>query len=226
MRAPIRPLAGRWPQLVERGLGRFFWADPTVVLEGDDADPDRFRTAMNAFWLGGTIKITGTNRHPGADELLLGLDLADAVIADIGASDGSTSLDLIARLPDFHSFVITDRYLHVRAVRTRRGVVFFDPTGAPVLIVGRRTLAWPGLSRPVARLHRRTLDHARRSLTADGRDVLLLNPAVRRLLATDPRVTYRTHDVFQPWTGEPPDVIKIANVLRRLYSATRTSPGR
>lgn len=86
-----------------------------------------------------------------------------------------------------------------------------------MLIVGRRTLAWPGLSRPVARLHRRTLDHARRSLTADGREVLLLNPAVRRLLATDPRVTYRPHDVFQPWTGEPPDVIKIANVLRRLY---------
>lgn len=40
---------------------------------------------------------------------------------------------------------------------------------------------------------------------------------MRRLIRTDPRVTYRTHDLFQPWTGDPPDVIKIANVLRRLY---------
>lgn len=183
----------------------------------DDADPAAFREAMNAVSVGGTIKITGTDRHPAADELLLGLDLHDAVIADIGASDGSTSLDLVTRLPDFRSFVISDRYLHVRAVRVRPRTVLLDPDGVAVLVVGPRAVAWPSDSRAVAALYGRTLARARREQGATGRDVLLLNPDVRRLLREDPRVTYRTHDVFQPWAGPRPDVVKIANVLRRLY---------
>lgn len=212
----MRPLAGRWPAAAQGLLGRFSWPDPTVVLD-EAADPAAFRTAMNAFYLGGTIKITGTNRHPAADELLLRLDLSTAVILDLGASDGSTSLDLITRLPAFRSFVISDRHLHVRSVQVGTRTVFTDPSGHPVLIVGPRAVAWPGQSPAIARLYHRTLLQAQREAYSNSRDVLLLNPAVRRLIRTDPRVTYRAHDLFQPWTGEPPDVIKIANVLRRLY---------
>lgn len=42
MRAPIRPLAGRWPAAAQRLLARFFWPDPTVVLD-EAADPAAFR---------------------------------------------------------------------------------------------------------------------------------------------------------------------------------------
>lgn len=172
---------------------------------------------MNAFHLGGTIKITGMDRHPGADELILGLDRGDLRILDVGASDGSTSLDLIARLPGFRSYVISDRYLTVRAVRSGRHLVFFDPTPEAILVVGPRMLAWPSLSRAVALLYRAAITDARAALDRRGRVVSMLNPAVRRTVAADGRVTAATHDVFQPWTGHPIDVIKIANVLRRLY---------
>ena len=47
--------------------------------------------------------------------------------------------------------------------------------------------------------------------------MLLLNPAVRRRLAADERVSYQVHDIFRPWSGSAPDVIKVANLLRRLY---------
>ena len=36
-------------------------------------------------------------------------------------------------------------------------------------------------------------------------------------MAQDPRVSYRLHDVFSIWEGDSPDVIKVANLLRRLY---------
>lgn len=218
MRAPVRPLRGRWPTFAQRGLSRWFWADPTVVLAGADADPVAFRTAMNAFHLGGTIKITGSDRHRGADDLVLALDRSDLAIADIGASDGSTSLDLISRLPGYRSFVISDRHLHVRAVSDRAGrTVFFDPAGVPVLVVGRHALAWPSLSKRVAWLYRRSLTAAHAALDRDGQDVLLLNPAVQALVRADPRVSYRAHDVFETWSGDPVDVVKVANLLRRLY---------
>jgi hypothetical protein len=77
-------------------------------------------------------------------------------------------------------------------------------------------VAWPGLSKLIRGLYAPlTAVAARRPELR--RDVGLLNPDTRALLAADARVTVRVHDVFRPWEGEPPDVIKVANLLRRLY---------
>lgn len=216
MHLPIRPISGRWPAFVQRSARRFFWADPDVIRD-DDASAEEFRTAMSAVHIGGTMKITGGNRHPVADEILLRhLDAADAVIVDIGASDGSTSLDLIRKLPDFNRYVIADLYLTVSAARVGRRTYYFDGAGECIMVVGRRAVAWPAESRLVRALYAAGI---RRASTQSAQDVLLLNPDVRRLIAEDPRVGYRTHDVFEPW-GEPrPSVIKVANLLRRFYFA-------
>ena len=218
MRAPVRPISGRWPGWLERRFGRFFWVDPDVVLS-DSADAETFRRAMSALHVGDTIKITGSNRHPQSDSLLLEhLDpatLAQAAIVDIGASDGSTSVDLITRLPNFRSYAIVDLYLHLTARTVGSRTVYYDPTGQLVLIVGRRVVAWPSLSEPVRMAYRRTI----RAATQPGaeRQVLLLNPAARALVESDERVSYRVHDVFTAWTGPKPTVVKVANLLRRLY---------
>lgn len=214
MRAPIRPIRGRWPAGLEHRADRFFWADPQVIVDGS-ATPDLFRTAMSAINVGETIKITGSNRHPGADQLLLDhVDLTDAAIVDIGASDGSTSVDLIDRIGQFGSYTIADLYLTLEAVQVGSHTLLFDHSGECILVIGRRGLAWPSLSRPVATLYAPIIARAAGRTRAE---VLLLNPAARDLIATDPRVGYRVHDVFTPWEGDPPDVIKVANLLRRLY---------
>lgn len=215
MHAPIRPIRGRWPALLERRAARFFWIDPAVVLDSA-ADAEVFRTAMNAMHVGGTIKITGTNRHPRSDALLVdNVDLTGKHVVDIGASDGSTSVDLIRQLPDFGRYTIADLYLHIGHRKVGDRHVFYDPSGQPILVAGRRAVAWPSLSRGVARLYRRTLDEAERRGPVE--QVLLLNPTAQRIVRDDPRVNYREHDVFTPWDGSAPDAIKIANLLRRLY---------
>ena len=215
MRAPVRPISGRWPGAVERRLGRFFWVDPTVIAE-ESASAETFRRAMAALHVGDTIKITGSNRHPESDALLLQhVDLADAAIVDIGASDGSTSIDLIGKLPGFRSYTIADLYLHLTARSVASRTLFYDASGTLILIAGRRLVAWPSLSKAVRALYRRTIRRA--AASRPGREVLLLNPSVRELLGSDGRVSYRVHDVFEPWTGPRPDVVKVANLLRRLY---------
>lgn len=216
MRAPVRPIRGRWPRPLEARLGRAFRVDPLTILD-DDADPSTFREAMSSTYVGDTIKITGSGRHAGADDLLIGaLDLRQAAIVDVGASDGSTSVDLVERLGEFRSFTIADLYLTLRAVDVLGHTAFFDGQGRCTLVAGRRLAAWPGLSRPVALLYSPLISAARRR-QARAREVLLLNPSARRLIASDPRVGYAVHDVFTPWTGQRPDVIKVANLLRRLY---------
>lgn len=214
MRAPIRPLRGRWPALIERRTSRFFWADPQVLLR-DDVTPDQFRESMSAINVGDTIKITGTNRHPNADALLLdNVDTTDAAIVDIGASDGSTSVDLIAKLGAFRSYTIADLYLTVTTASRFGQVLFYDGDGECILISGRRYAAWPSISRTVRLLFDPVMRAARH---AERREVLLLNPSARALISSDPRISFRVHDVFRPWPQPAPDVIKVANLLRRLY---------
>ncbi|WP_217645414.1 hypothetical protein [Nocardioides terrae] len=172
---------------------------------------------MSSVYVGGTIKITAAGRHPATDRLLVdNIDLSQAHIVDIGASDGSTSLELIEKLPEFASYTIADLYLTLRAVDVGRRTVFFDRTGKAVLVAGPRFAGWPSLSTGVALVYAHVVRGARVAI-ADASEIVLLNPEVRRVMASDPRVDARVHDVFQPWVGEKPDVIKVANLLRRLY---------
>lgn len=216
MRAPIRLVRGGWWPLVERCLARFVREDPRALV-ADDAAPDAYRGVMSSIYIGDTIKITGANRHPRADALLLdNVDLAGRTIVDIGASDGSTCVDLIRKIPDFASYVIADLYIEVEQLTANRHLFVYDLQGNCVLVGGRRLVAWPGLSRAVRLIYRPLLSSAERR-RAERRPLLLLNPLARRLIAEDPRVTYRTHDVFDVWPEGRPDVIKVANLLRRLY---------
>ncbi|MFQ4147851.1 hypothetical protein AAGW05_04000 [Arthrobacter sp. LAPM80] len=216
MRLPIRPLRNRWPRVLENHLGRFFWSDPRTILN-DDAGPEEFRTAMSAIEVGGTYKITGAKRHPNADALILEhVDLTDAVIVDIGASDGSTSLELISKLNGFKSYVIADLYLQIQARVQGKLTHLYDQDGNWILVVGTRFLAWPAPSKLVRSLWGKSARAAAQQ-PSPAQSVLLLNPSVRQLMAKDPRVTAQVHDIFAPWAGPAPDVIKVANLLRRLY---------
>jgi hypothetical protein len=123
-------------------------------------------------------------------------------------------VELVAALPGIRSYVIADLYLELDAVEVGRRVVFLDAEGRCVLVAGCRLVAWPTLSRLVRWACAPLVARARRR---PAQRVLLLGPQARELLRTDPRVTTRVHDVFTPWPAPAPDVIKVANVLRRLY---------
>jgi hypothetical protein len=214
MHLPVRPLLGAWPRWLQSPFGRFFWDDPAAIVE-PGVSPERFRTAMAALHVGGTIKITGSGRHAYADALLIdNLDLRNAAILDIGASDGTTSVDLIERLQEFGSFVIADLYLEASWKQVGSHRIVYDPQGHAILVVGTRLVAWPSLSRLVRALYAPVL---RRARDRPSHPLELLNPRARILVAEDSRVSAAVHDVFTVWPGSPPDVIKVANLLRRLY---------
>lgn len=215
MRAPVRPLRGALPGGIEARVRRFVWTDPRVVAD-PECTPEQFRTAMAAFHVGKTIKITGTGRHSAGDELLVRhVPTAGHTVVDLGASDGSTSVELLAKLPDVARFVIADRYFRLECYTHRGRTYFYGPEGTLILVAGRRTLAWPTSSRPLAAWHARGAARGRELGTRA--ELLLLNPQARRLLADDDRVELAVHDVFTPWPEPRPDVIKVANLLRRLY---------
>ncbi len=216
VRAPIKPSGSKWPQRVREHRLIPWQQDPRVVLE-DDPDPVAYSAAMVTFHLGGTVKITARGRHRDPDAKLRELvGFTGATILDIGASDGGTSVDLIELLGEsFARYFITDRHLSVDVVEIKQCALFFDRADQCILIAGRGYVAYPGGNPIVARLFRPMIDKARRS--SNRRSIQLLHPAVRRLVAEDDRVTVCEHDVFQPWEGPTPDVVKVANLLNRDY---------
>ena len=214
---PIRLTASGWPPFVRRVVRRFTWLDPRLIID-PLLDEASYSLAMAAFEVGTTRKITGAHRHTPADALLDRLDLSDAVIVDMGASDGVTSVELVERLDRFRAYIITDLCVVADVVHTGPRTVFRDAAGRVVVVAGPRLVAWPASSGLVRLLYRPILARSEHALQ-DG-DVLrvpLLNPATRRLLERDPRVQVRAHDIFTPWQGPRPDLVKVANVLRRLY---------
>ena len=213
MKAPIRPVRGAWPDWLQRRGLRHFYLNPAVIAD-EHVTPDDYRRAMFGIFVGGTIKITWAGRHAEADEMLIRHLEGSARIADIGASDGSTSVDLIKALPMFHEFVISDRFLELGWSRALGHTFLFDRDDVCILVAGKRLVAWPHLSAPVRWVYAPLLAAGRRQ---SRQQTVLLNPDARRLIREDPRVAFREHDVFQVWPGSALDVIKTANLLRRLY---------
>ncbi len=216
MRFPVRPILGRLPGWIEARLQRFFRVDPSVLMD-PSVTPAQFRAAVSLLHVGETIKITGLNRHPQADALLIDhVDLSTSVILDIGASDGSTSLELINKLPAFDQYIVADLFIKIHAVQGSRQTLFFDGTGSCILVVGRRLIAWPAQSRIVRALYAARIRWTSAHVHTDH-EILLLNPAIQAEMKRNTRISFQEHDIFQPWAGDQPDVIKVANVLRRLY---------
>ena len=214
---PFRLIRGRWPGWLEQRIARCTSLDPAPLVDRD-ASPEAFRAVVGSVEVGGVFKITSADRHPDCDDLLLGrLDLSGATVLDVGASDGTTSLELVRRLPpDFAAFVVSDRWLRLLALRLRWHTLLIDPASKRcVLVFGRRVVAWPERSRIVRAFYAPLLRAATRTKRLE--EVSMLNPDLRRLIASDPRVTAVEHDVFEVWTGPTPDVIKVANLLRRIY---------
>ena len=142
------------------------------------------------------------------------------MILDVGASDGSTSLDLIHVLgSDFAYYYVTDLNLCVRCGSDRKGVVYFvDPNGACILRASERFLVYSntgGAQLPLRLIAKTLLAKCRN--VRDWRDLVLIQPDLVRRATRDRRITIERYDMFAPWTGRPPDLIKVANLLNSQY---------
>lgn len=214
-RVPFRLAAGGWPASLQRGgMARRLFVDNPAVITDPGVTWQQFERAMFNIHLGGTAKITWRGRQTAADQLLLDhVPLDGARIVEMGASDGSTAVDLIGRLGDrFASYLITDRFVRIEAVKYGGWTILFRD-GLGVVVAGRRVVAWPQMAPWMAKALAPVLAAAARRPRSE---ILMLNPDARAILDRDPRVTWAEHDVFVP-LAEPADVIKVGNLLRPVY---------
>ncbi|MGK4007668.1 hypothetical protein WMF31_33915 [Sorangium sp. So ce1036] len=198
--------------------------DPRDLLASERiAAPDAFAARSSLFVLRGTTRSTRPGRHRQGDALLArALRGSSPVVLDVGAADGSTSLDLLAALGDrFAAYYVTDRTLSLRARTDDRGRAFlYDAEdGTCVLIATPRWVVYPAAEVRAGWL-RRALPWLRGGIPPFDPaypEVSLVQPRLREVARRDARVIVRAYNVLEPWDGPAPTVVKIANLLNRAF---------
>lgn len=219
MRLPVKLNARGWPWFV--GRLPIVREDPRRVACPSSLSASEFSASLSVLKFGTTFKTTQPARHAQTDEILVGLLRdRDDVILDIGASDGSTSLDLIARMgPRFAKYYVTDFNVEVSIGRDDRGTSFFrDASDRCILRATDRFVIYAdveGAPAPLAWVARHLLRGEERVATWNR--VSLFQKDLLDLTRVDSRVETCQYDMFKPWRGRRPTLTKIANVLNRAY---------
>jgi hypothetical protein len=217
----------RVPIRVNRSRARLLPArlsspDPGFLLQPDPSAPvEAFSSVVSLFLLNGTYKSTSPGRHRDSDRLLLDrLAGSTPVVLDVGASDGSTSLDLIRALGDsFAKYYVTDRAVSVHVAAADGRAYFYDAGGACVLVRTPSWVLYPTASGAGWDPLLRALHGGVPPFVPGLPEISLVQPALLERARRDSRVEIRAHDVFDPWRGATPDVVKVANLLNPAYFA-------
>lgn len=214
MRFPIKLNQAFWPANLTRLLPSA--VDPRPLCAGK-IDSKTFSSAVSTFKFGSTFKSTQPARFPLTLSELARLPFpTPPVILDIGASDGSTSLDVMVAL-NFERYYVTD--LNIAAYYETRGPVtwFYAENGSPLLRVTNRWVIYPDLGGALFpfNLLAKAAFQKTPKFSSDIAKILLINPTL--LARQDARVEIQKHNLFDPWLGEKSDLILAANILNPGY---------
>jgi len=220
MRLPIKLNQAGWPPLFSRLS--FAFEDPRILAHhAHGFSPAEFSTAVSCLQFGIIFKTTRPGRQGHSDRFVQDAYCGSKpAILDVGASDGSTSLDLLRALGnDFAYYFVTDLNLFARCGSDHRGNIYFlDEQDACILRASKRFLIYAdfrGAHFPLTFIAKLLLDRYRR--VANWSNISLIQPELLRRAEIDSRIVVKRYDMFSPWSGEPPDLIKVGCLLYNGY---------
>ena len=214
MRFPVKLNRTAWPAQLTQILPSA--VDPRILCHGP-VDETRFTSAVSTFKFGSTFKSTQKARFPLTILELTRLEFSTPpVILDIGASDGSTSLDLMQALP-FEKYYVTDLNIEVYYEVSGPVTWFYAENGTPLLRVSDRWVVYPDIGGAIFpfNLLSQALFRQAPKFSSDIAKILLINPSL--LERKDSRVEIQKHNLFDPWPAEKADLILAANILNQGY---------
>lgn len=182
------------------------------------ADEQKFSVAMTGFNFSGVYKTTQAGRHKGTQHFIkeqLDKSGAKPVIIDIGASDGSTSLDFIKLLGDaFSRYYVTDYNIKCTYASHKGYTYFFNQDNECFLAASVKFVFYPANKWLFNLLFKRTVSKLQASPKTD---LLLINKELQELKQKDNRIEILQHNIFNSWQKGTADIIVIGNLIHRAY---------
>lgn len=214
MRFPLKLNRSAWPEAMARILPS---AADARVLVADRVEISAFTEAMSSLKFGTTFKTTSRARFPLTVQALAALEFRmPPRILDVGASDGTTSLDIMHGV-EFSKYYVTDRNTEVFVQRRGDITWFFDEYGTCIMAISDRWIAYPDCDGawPPFDVWARRLFASAPAHEGDAQCVTLVSPVLRQV--RDDRVEICRHDIFELWPGAKVDLVIAANILNRAY---------
>ncbi|MBA3668736.1 MAG: hypothetical protein H0W71_01510 [Sphingomonas sp.] len=212
MKFPLKLNREHWPSV--SALGVPSTADPRAICR--DSNGEAFTKAVSILKFGSTFKTTRKARFPLSIAAIAKREQGSApVVLDVGASDGTTSIDVM-RAFDFRTYYVTDLNVEVYVAVASGATWFFDCEGNCIL---RATDNWivycdqEGGIFPFNWVARRLMARAP-PFAGNMAQIPLINHELRSCQG-DVRV--QKYDVMTEWCLEKADIVIAANVLNRAY---------
>lgn len=200
--------------------------DPRKLLMPDLGEDD-FEHSISAIKIGDTWKSTRKQRHVLSDKMIFELvnSRERPSFLEVGASSGSTTLDLLDRLGDnFERYYVTDISFEMVSVKQDGATYLYHPiSGRCIMRVTDRFLMYEDVEKalfPFGRIVRKKIADAPPSDSLNHTTINLLHPVLSDLIASDPRIVVKKYNILEPWPHDRVDVVKVANVLNREYFST------
>ena len=131
MRLPIKLNQAGWPSRFARLSFAFHDPRPLANEDYSHLAPLEFSRAISTLQFGVTFKTTRPGRQAHSNQFISQIYReSKPVILDVGASDGSTSLDLIRSLVDFGHYFVTISIFRLGTGMTIEACFIFKTTMA------------------------------------------------------------------------------------------------
>ena len=218
MKSPIKFNNSKIPRYLLKFLPNEF--DPRKLLNSDNLSSHEFSNCIKSIYFGGKFsKTTMPNRHNISDKIILNLlSSGSKVILDVGASDGSTSLDLLTKLSGrFKKYYITDINFYLHVIKDNKNSYFFDPnTKECIMLVNNKFIVYNDNTESTL-IHILASYFIKKSPAYDNKKIEIIKlcqPALQRLINNVKKIELMEWSVFEEWKEEKVDLIKVANVLK------------
>jgi len=207
-------------------LNKAYWAKKIPALKYGVPNPldvfspdkEKFSEAMTTFGFSGVYKTTRAGRHKQTQQFLkeyTGKLTQPPGILDIGASDGSTSLDLINLLQgQFKKYYVTDYNIQCRYVAHKGYTYFFDQSNECFLAASEKFVFYPANKSLFNFLFKNRLAQIK---DLPKSELLLINKDLQEKQQANDKIVILQHNVFVPWAKEKMDMVIVGNLLNRSY---------
>lgn len=221
MRFPIKINYFKYPSCLRKWVPGS--SDPRAICEPSPQVP-YFQECVSSIKIDSTWKSTKLRRHELTNALTIELSTCyrDVSILEIGASCGSTSLDLLNKLElTYCQYFVTDIYFSI-PYRTRNSATYFyHPLSKRCIMrVSDHFVIYEDIEDavfPMGIIAHRVMSQAPLYDAEKSNTALMLHPELRHRIESDPRILVKEYDVFDTWPQDPVNIIIAANVLNKLY---------
>jgi hypothetical protein len=197
--------------------------DPRNLFK-PNINSDSFEGSISSIKIDSTWKSTTRRRHPLTDSIIIELTscFKNLSILEVGSSSGSASLELLDRLAGIYKqYYFTDLFFTIPYKTQDNATYFYHPKDKHcIIIVTDCFIVYEDIQDaifPLGFLANRILSFAPKFDPVNISYASMLHPELKRRAEYDPKIIVMEYDIFNVWSNEMVDIIKIANVLNRLY---------